>query len=106
MASGPVCRTKQAEHIAAPTNAANVKKVLANSEPSTHGTKRHPLAHRTCPLLGQSGHDVIFADATLPASPRYSGRGIGGLACDIFGTKGLETVQALIFCQGRGGSLV
>src|SRR4029077_3690989 len=30
----------KAEHIAAPTKAANVKKVLANSEPSTHGTKR------------------------------------------------------------------
>jgi len=29
---------KQAEHMAAPTNAANVKKALANSEPSTHGT--------------------------------------------------------------------
>ena len=29
---------KQAEHMAAPTNAAAyVKKVLANSEPSTHG---------------------------------------------------------------------
>src|SRR3977135_917708 len=27
---------KQAEHMAAPTNAANVKKALANSEPSTH----------------------------------------------------------------------
>ena len=31
---------KQAEHMAAPTNAANVKKALANGEPSTHGTKR------------------------------------------------------------------
>jgi hypothetical protein len=30
----------QAEHMAAPTNAAYVKKVLANSEPSTHGTFR------------------------------------------------------------------
>jgi hypothetical protein len=30
---------KQAEHMAAPTNAAYVKKTLANSEPSTHGTK-------------------------------------------------------------------
>jgi hypothetical protein len=29
----------QAEHMAAPTNAALVKKVLANSEPSTHGPK-------------------------------------------------------------------
>ena len=39
MASGLLCRTnKQAEHMAAPTNAANVKKVLANAEPSTHGT--------------------------------------------------------------------
>jgi hypothetical protein len=27
----------KAEHMAAPTNAAFVKKVLANSEPSTHG---------------------------------------------------------------------
>ena len=30
----------KAEHMAAPTKAANVKKVLANSEPSTHGTWR------------------------------------------------------------------
>jgi hypothetical protein len=29
---------KQAEHMAAPTNAAYVKKALANPEPSTHGT--------------------------------------------------------------------
>jgi hypothetical protein len=28
----------KAEHMAAPTNAAHVKKVLVNSEPSTHGT--------------------------------------------------------------------
>ena len=33
----------KAEHMAAPTKAANVKKVLANSEPSTHGTKRTSL---------------------------------------------------------------
>src|SRR6187431_3188239 len=31
----------KAEHMAAPTNAANVKKALANSEPSTHGPSRH-----------------------------------------------------------------
>src|SRR6187200_1158652 len=30
----------KAEHMAAPTNTAYVKKVLANSEPSTHGTKQ------------------------------------------------------------------
>ena len=30
----------KAEHMAAPTNAARVKKVLANTEPSTHGPKR------------------------------------------------------------------
>src|SRR5262249_33162503 len=29
---------KQAEHMAAPTKPAGVKKVLANPEPSTHGT--------------------------------------------------------------------
>src|SRR5215470_3974996 len=31
---------KQAEHMAAPTNSANVKISLANSEPSIHGTKQ------------------------------------------------------------------
>ena len=41
MASGHVNRIQKAEHMAAPTNAANVKKALANSEPSTHGTSRH-----------------------------------------------------------------
>jgi hypothetical protein len=46
----------KAEHMAAPTNAANVKKALANSEPSTHGTKRTlPRADRY-PLMTQSGH--------------------------------------------------
>jgi hypothetical protein len=34
MASGHVNRIPKAEHMAAPTNAANVKKALANSEPS------------------------------------------------------------------------
>ena len=40
MASGHVNRAKQAEHMAAPTNAALVKKSLANPEPSTHGPLR------------------------------------------------------------------
>ena len=30
----------KAEHMAAPTNTADVKKTLANSEPSTHGPLR------------------------------------------------------------------
>ena len=47
MASGLVCRASKAEHMAAPTNAANVKKALANSEPSTH---EHFVAFRTHPL--------------------------------------------------------
>ena len=38
MASGHVNRISKAEHMAAPTNTAYVKKALANSEPSTHGT--------------------------------------------------------------------
>jgi hypothetical protein len=37
----------QAEHMGAPTNAANVKKVLANSEPSTHGGKADIIQPRT-----------------------------------------------------------
>jgi hypothetical protein len=34
----------KAEHMAAPTNAALVKKTLANSEPSTHGPSRPIVA--------------------------------------------------------------
>ena len=37
----------KAEHTGAPTNAANVKKVLANSEPSTHGGKPDVLKAET-----------------------------------------------------------
>jgi hypothetical protein len=36
----------KAEHMAAPTNAANVKKALANSEPSTHANSE-PSTHGT-----------------------------------------------------------
>src|SRR5450756_2391575 len=42
----------KAEHMAAPTNAANVKKILANPEPSTHGTKRTNRLHRILSPIG------------------------------------------------------
>src|SRR6185436_18101889 len=42
----------KAEHMAAPTNAANVKKVLANSGPSTHGTKRTSERHHRMSASG------------------------------------------------------
>jgi hypothetical protein len=40
MASGQNVPRSKAEHMAAPTNAAGVKKALANPEPSTHGPKQ------------------------------------------------------------------
>ena len=44
----------KAEHMAAPTNAALVKKVLANSEPSTHMALRHTYrSANECRLLGR-----------------------------------------------------
>ena len=52
MASGHVNRIQKAEHMAAPTNAANVKKALANSEPSTHGTSRTFHDVRCCAAAG------------------------------------------------------
>ena len=42
---------QQAEHMAAPTNAALVKKVLANSEPSTHDPKRTSAFLPCCGLV-------------------------------------------------------
>ena len=40
MASGLSVPHKQAAHMAAPTEGQNIKKALANGEPSTHGAKR------------------------------------------------------------------
>ena len=42
----------KAEHMAAPTNAAYVKKVLANPEPSTHGTKPTSIHVRFAVAIG------------------------------------------------------
>src|SRR4030081_2381487 len=63
----------QAEHMAAPTNAANVKKVLANSEPSTH-----------VQVFGRRDDEAIHAHLR-PASEKRQGRksrevGSGGAA--------------------------
>ena len=38
--------------MAAPTNAALVKKVLANSEPSTHGPSRHSATRQNLVAIG------------------------------------------------------
>src|SRR4029077_13259517 len=60
----------KAEHMAAPTNAANVKKALANPEPSTHGP------NATC-------HDVLYraavgGEADMPRSRRTVSRTLVG----------------------------
>jgi hypothetical protein len=43
---------QQAEHMAAPTNAAFVKILLANSEPSTHGPSRQILPRNLMSAFG------------------------------------------------------
>jgi hypothetical protein len=40
MASGQYVPHQQAAHMAAPTEGQNIKKALANGEPSTHGAER------------------------------------------------------------------
>jgi hypothetical protein len=49
----PCVPHSKAEHMAAPTNAANVKKALANSAPSTHGTKWTIRPHPHLSAFGQ-----------------------------------------------------
>jgi hypothetical protein len=61
MASGPVCRTTKAEHMAAPTNAANVKKLLP--------TRSRPhMAHRGLP--GPSFERSLLEQQPTNGSPR------------------------------------
>ena len=45
--------------MAAPTNAANVKKALANSEPSTHGTQLPSADAASCPHLADADIRVL-----------------------------------------------
>src|SRR5213592_4997436 len=55
----------KAEHMAAPTNAAFVKKVLANSEPSTHGPKRTfgEYPSMSASLIGRLGSSTFRPSA-------------------------------------------
>jgi hypothetical protein len=66
MASGHVEPHLKAEHMAAPTNAAYVKKALANSEPSTHGTKQTSSRCRLMSAFGATADiDMVEFDETL-----------------------------------------
>jgi hypothetical protein len=49
----------KAEHMAAPTNAANVKKALANSAPSKHGTKQTFRGRRPMSAFGIAELDAL-----------------------------------------------
>src|SRR5437867_488699 len=76
---------KQAEHMAAPTNAANVQKALANSEPSTHGTSLpFAVAHLTAAsepeadVEGTSPKLVLLTPMYGPAARRKRLRRAGG----------------------------
>jgi hypothetical protein len=66
----------KAEHMAAPTKAANVKKVLANSEPSTHGTKRTSLfAPHMSAIGGKADFNSGKADIKMSAcDPKQTSR--------------------------------
>jgi len=61
----------KAEHMAAPTNAANVKKALANSEPSTHGPKRTwSVAMQMSATDPKATFGVLIENNTQPSLPR------------------------------------
>jgi hypothetical protein len=59
--------------MAAPTNAANVKKVLANPEPSTHGTKRTCESHRSMSAFGGKA-DIAYCTANSAFDPKRTFR--------------------------------
>jgi hypothetical protein len=59
MASGHVNRIQKAAHMAAPTNAAYVKKALANPEPSTHGPIRPFAAGRDMSEVGGKSEVLV-----------------------------------------------
>src|SRR5450759_3734473 len=66
----------KAEHMAAPTNAANVKKALANSEPSTHGTSRHFAAPQNLSPIGLTTDKrlALGPDGSAAIDPKQTSR--------------------------------
>jgi hypothetical protein len=70
---------KKAEHMAAPTKPAIVKKALANAEPSTHGTK--PTCYS---VVATSAFEVTTdAKCSVRAFPLLTQRRSGGLLDDF-----------------------
>ena len=63
MASGPVCRTKRPNTWLHRPRLQNVKKVLANSEPSTHGTQRTIRPHPRLSAIGVTADVVGYLDS-------------------------------------------
>jgi hypothetical protein len=59
MASGLCVPHQQAAHMAAPTEGQNIKKDLANGEPSTHGAKRTFAAPKTLSAVKSGGAEEI-----------------------------------------------
>ena len=55
--------------MAAPTNAANVKKALANPEPSTHGLMGASIVEK--PLLTEELYDLIALELRSRRGPRH-----------------------------------
>jgi hypothetical protein len=89
MASGHVNRIEKAEHMAAPTNAAHVKKALANPEPSTHGPE---------PTCGPPREMSAFLTR---AAPRFAAAKLPQLV-DVRATVGSQ--QAWNLFRPRSGS--
>jgi hypothetical protein len=61
----------KAEHMAAPTNAANVKKALANSEPSTLGTFLPRANAAACPQLAEGDIRVLNEESGFDPKRRW-----------------------------------
>ena len=87
--------------MAAPTKPANVKKALANSEPSTHGTKRTWVSALQMSAFG--GKADIKIEAVMSAfDPK---RTSVSQPPDIFQATGIRTYNAAKSpCETRGGS--
>src|SRR6476660_4108962 len=66
----------KAEHMAAPTNAAYVKKALANSEPSTHGTFLPCQPRRVMSAIGGRPADILLNASSSHFDPTATWAGL------------------------------
>jgi hypothetical protein len=95
----------KAEHMAAPTNAANVKKALANSAPSTHGPRRTFLNWRSMSAFGGKARTCRNQSKMSAYDPKRTFNCIGPITFSVVFCRSVVPTKSEAWeCNGTSSS--